>query len=301
MTVSYRYLHSENIYTGTRERPDIKEAGTEPRITVNSFDLSFRYGFHQRFSTTVTIPIINAKGNTIQPDGVRRDAGPGTQVADIRAMGTYWLFDPQTHFDGNLAIGAGVKLPNANKAANRTVITSNGSVRTIADISQQPGDGGWGIILEAQWYQRAFKYITAYASAFYMFSPKNHNGVEPPQSINSPADPFFMSVPDQYSVRGGFSFPLWSDKGLSMGLGGRIDGMPVTDAFGGNDGFRRPGYSIYIEPGVTFVTGRNVFNFWAPVALARNVQTSVFDAARGVGTSGGVADFLILVGYTRRF
>lgn len=132
-----------------------------------------------------------------------------------------------------------------------------------------------------------------------MFSPKNTNGVEPPQS-NNPADPFFMSVPDQYHVRAGFNFPL-PEKRISIGLGACIDGIPVTDAFGDNDGFRRPGHAVYIEPGVTFATGTNVFNFWVPVALARNMKTSVFDAHRGVQTAGGLADFLIMVGYTRRF
>lgn len=300
MTLSYRYLHSENIFVGTQERPEIKAAGVEPQITANSFDVSFRYGFNQRFSTRVTVPVVNAKASTIHADGVRRTTGPGTQLADIRAVGTFWVFDPKTHLDGNLAIGAGVKIPTADKAATSTFFALNGPVARTADISQQPGDGAWGVILEALWYQRAFKDITAYAAGFYLLNPKNTNGVEPHQSRN-PADPFFMSVPDQYSVRAGLNFPLLPEKGLYMGLGGRIDGMPVTDVFGDNDGFRRPGYSVYIDPGVTFVAGRNVFNFWVPVALSRNVQTSVFDAQRGVQTRGGVADFLILFGYTRRF
>lgn len=187
VTVSYRFLHSENIFVGTKERPEIKAAGVEPQIAPNSFDLSFRYGFNKRFSTTVTIPNVNAKGSIIHGDGVRRTTGPGTQLADLRAVGTFWVFDAKTHLDGNLAIGAGLKISTANKAATSTFFTLDGPVARTADISQQPGDGGVGIILETQWYQRVFKDITAYAAGFYMFNPKNTNGVEPRQTRN-PAD-----------------------------------------------------------------------------------------------------------------
>ena len=300
MTISYRFLHSENIYVGSQERPQIKAAGLEPQINANSFDFSFRFGLAKRFSTTVTAPIIHSAASIVHPDGVRRDIGPGAKVADLRVVGTFWVFDPETHFDGNLSVGFGVKTPSANEASNGTFFTPSGPMERPVDISQQPGDGGWGIIFEGSWYQRAFKNTTAYAAGFYMFSPENTNGVVPPQS-NNLADQFFMSVPDQYHARAGLNLPLWPDQGLAASLGVRVDGIPVTDAFGDSDGFRRPGYIVYIEPGVTFMKGKNAFNFWVPVAVARSIHTSTLDAQRGVLTGGGLADFLVLLGYTRRF
>ena len=298
-TLSYRFLHSENIYIGTDFQPQIKAAGAEPRINVNSFDLSFRYGITQRFSATLTTPFIHSSASVVHPDGVRRSGGPGVELGDLRFQGNVWLLDPLTHPNGNVALSLGVKIPSANEASTGTTFTPSGPVNKPLDISQQPGDGGWGIILEGQWFQKAFKNVVAYASGFYLFNPRNSNGVEPPQS--NATNRFFMSVPDQYSARAGLSIPVWAAKGISLSLGGRVDGMPVTDVFGGSDGFRRPGYVVFFEPGVTWSPGKNRLHFSTPIAVNRSIQTSLLDANRGVRTGGGLADFVILAGYSRRF
>ena len=47
---------------------------------------------------------------------------------------------------------------------------------------------------------------------------------------------FFMSVPDQFNARAGLTFPVWTAKGVSLSLSGRLDGIPVTDVFGGSAG-----------------------------------------------------------------
>ncbi len=299
MNTSYRFLHSDDIYIGTDFQPQITAAGNEPRLDVNSFDLSLRYGISQRFSATVTVPFIHSTASVIHPDGIRRDVGPGAQLGDLRVQGSFWLRDPLTHPNGNMAVGLGVKVPTANEASTGTTFTPSGPVKQPVDISMQPGDGGWAIILEGQWFQKAFKNIVAYAAGFYLFNPRNTNGVEPPQS--NATNRFFMSVADQYSASAGFTIPVWADKGLSLSLGGRVDGIPVTDIFGGNDGFRRPGHIFYFEPGLTWSLAKNSFNVSAPLALKRSIQTSVLDESRDVRTGGGLADFLILAGYSRRF
>lgn len=299
MTISYRFLHSENIYIGTEEQQQIKAAALEPRFDLNSFDLSFRYGISQRFSATVTVPLIHSKASLRHPDGIRRTGGLGVKLGDLRFEGSFWLLDPSTHPGGNLALSFGVKIPSANEASTGTFFTAGGPVEQPVDIAMQPGDGGWGIIIESQWFQQAFMNTIAYAAGFYLSNPRNTNGVEPPQS--SAANRFFMSVPDQYSVRAGLVIPVWAEQGISLSLGGRVDGMPVRDVFGDSDGFRRPGYVIYFEPGVTWSSEKNTFNFGLPIAVRRSIQTSVLDASRGVQTGGGLADFLILAGYSRRF
>ena len=299
MTLSYRFLHSENIYIGTDVQPQISAAGVEPRFDVNSFDLSFRYGITQRFSATVTVPFIHSKASLVHPDGVRRTGGLGVELGDMRFGGNFWLLDPLTHPNGNVAVSLGFKTPSANEASTGTTFTPDGPVNGPVDIAMQPGDGGWAIILEGQWFQKAFKNTIAYASGFYMFNPRNTNSVEPPQS--NATNRFFMSVPDQYSARAGLTIPVWAAKGISLSLGGRVDGIPVTDVFGGSDGFRRPGYVVFFEPGVTWGLGKNTFNFGAPIAVRRSIQTSVLDGSRSVRTGGGLADFLILAGYSRRF
>ncbi len=195
MNLSYRFLHSDDIYIGTDYQPQIKAAGSEPRLDVNSFDLSLRYGISQRLSATLTVPLIHSTASTIHPDGIRHSGGPGTMLGDIRVQGSLWLRDPLTHPNGNMAVGLGVKVPSANEASTGTRFTPSGPVKQTLDISQQPGDGGWAIILEAQWFQKAFKNIIDYATGFYLFNPRNTHGAEPPQS--NATNRFFMSVPDQ--------------------------------------------------------------------------------------------------------
>mgnify|MGYP005725459205 CR=1 FL=1 len=301
-TISYRYLNSENVFIGTDEQPQVKEAGREPRHTRHSIDLSVRYAFNQRLSATFTAPLIH-QSTTFPIGGVRQDISTGLMLGDIRVQGGLWLFNPLKHPNGNLALGIGLKIPTGNEAATVTPTFPDGPRTIAADIADQPGDGGWGIILEGRWYQKAFLNTTAYASGFYLFNPRNTNDVEPlvlifPLYENSH---FLTSVPDQYGARAGLSFPLWPDKGLSLSAGGRIIGVPVTDAVGGSDGFRRPGYVISLEPGITWSAAGNILSVSAPVAIKRSVLTSKLDESLGVQTAGGQAGFLILASYSQLF
>src|SRR5207244_9017864 len=96
-------------------------------------------------------------------------------------------------------------------------------------------------------FRRAF----AYVSGSYLISPRGVSGV----SARSPGDSSW-SVPDVYSGRLGLAYALWPDEGISVSLGGRIDGLPVHDVVGGGgDGFRQAGYGIVAAPGVAVRRG----------------------------------------------
>ena len=87
-----------------------------------------------------------------------------------------------------------------------------------------------------------------------------------------------------------------------MSFGGRVDGVPVRDVIGGgDDGFRRPGYTVYVEPSIGWTTGKNFFSVSGPVAVERNRERSIRDLQGGVTGVGGLADYLIVASYTRRF
>ena len=66
-----------------------------------------------------------------------------------------------------------------------------------------------------------------------------------------------MSVGDQYLGRFGVSFAGAGWHGWSFGVGGRLEGMPAWDVFGGDEGFRRPGYTIAIEPHFAWSSPKN--------------------------------------------
>jgi hypothetical protein len=68
-----------------------------------------------------------------------------------------------------------------------------------------------------------------------------------------------MSVSDQYLYRGGISHAVPGVKRLFASIGGRIEGVPVRDAFGQSNGFRRPGYAIDVIPGSCMWLGSETF------------------------------------------
>ena len=110
-----------------------------------------------------------------------------------------------------------------------------------------------------------------------------------------------MSVPDQYMARAGVNFSLHN---LVLSAGVRDECLPVHDLIGGSDGFRRPGYIISAEPGVTYKLKRATLYAFVPVALVRDRTQSVPDkittALTGKFTNGDAAfaDYLINVGVT---
>jgi hypothetical protein len=116
-----------------------------------------------------------------------------------------------------------------------------------------------------------------------------------------------MSIADSYLGRAGFEYVLWPKQGLTLSLAGRIEGVPVYDAVGGSDGFRRPGFAISIEPGIDLTVNSWSVSLYIPVAVYRNREQSVPDkqlsAATGISRHGDAAfaDFLVMFKVTKRF
>ena len=111
------------------------------------------------------------------------------------------------------------------------------------------------------------------------------------------------SVPDQSMIRGGIAAGIWPKIGLSGSLGARWEGIPAHDLIGGSDGWRLPGYSVSIEPGMSISHGKDYLSVTAPVAVYRYGIVSV-PFARTHDPLGGIAsfsDFQINVTYSHTF
>ncbi|MFN5440099.1 MAG: hypothetical protein ACK5AB_09365, partial [Bacteroidota bacterium] len=108
-----------------------------------------------------------------------------------------------------------------------------------------------------------------------------------------------MSVPDQYMYRAGINY---MKKSFGASIGYRREGIPAKDLIGGSNGFRRPGYVVSVEPGLSFEKKKMVYFVNLPVALQRNRTQSMPDMIRtqktGVYFKGDAAfaDYLINVG-----
>jgi hypothetical protein len=209
-----------------------------------------------------------------------------------------WLQNPATHTEGNVALGLGIKAATGSNTVSSSYYTATGPVPFTAHQGIQPGDGGWGIILQAQAYRKLFRRAFAYVSGSYLLSPRALSGV----AARFPGDSSW-SVPDIYSGRLGLSYALWPDEGISVSLGGRIDGLPVHDRVGGGDnGFRQPGYVILVDPGVAVARGGETFTLSVPVRVRANRERNTLEWQSGrPGGGGDFAKALVFLGYSHRF
>ena len=292
-SLGYRWLHSHRHFVGGEEQPQRRANGTEVINDVHTFDLTAAYAVTERFSLSLALPFVHAdrsslyehKGNA---SGERYHTQAGG-LGDVRLVGTVWLLDPPKHANGNFALGVGVKAPTGDYEATDIFQRTTGPAVRYVDSSIQPGDGGWGVILEAQGFRKVFKNTFAYMNAAYVMNPRE-------RILNTG-----YSVWDSYLLRAGLSCAIWPSKGLALSLGGRMEGVPVEDWFGGSEGFRRPGYAVSIEPGITWTHRKLSVNVAAPVAIERNRERNVTDIRTGRHGDAAFADYIITSTISYRF
>jgi hypothetical protein len=332
MGFSWRYQKSDRHFTGNHEDTERQAEGSEVINKVNLLELALTRTVTPRFSFTIGIPyFMGERSNPIrdpsQPDNEfgnspveARTITQARGMGDITFVPHWFVWDPETHTNYNLSLGFGIKLPTGdnNVQDTRQARTNDptipddiepfelhNEVRTV-DQSIQPGDGGFGAVADMQGFLRFGEGKGAgYLTATYLINPENQNGVATYRGSdedllpNASGSEAYMSVADQYLVRlGGTWFP--SPK-VGLSLGGRIEGIPVHDFIGDSDGFRRPGYATAIEPGFSYTSGPHTFSLNVPIALHRNRTPSVPDIEEGDGGDAAFADYLIIIGYFRRF
>ena len=90
-------------------------------------------------------------------------------------------------------------------------------------------------------------------------------------------------------------------RGVALSVAMRDEGVPARDLIGREDGFRRPGYAVSIEPGLEFARGRNLWSFSYAIALHRDRTRSVQDIVAGTHGDAAFADSVLFLGYSRSF
>jgi hypothetical protein len=309
--VNYRYFKSFRHFRGTEEEPDRLANNTEVINHSHAWDFFATYGINDRLYTSITIPtVINTRSSLYEHGRNERNVTFSRGLADIRFGFGYWVFDMEKSPNGNLALGLGVKLPTGNYNASDIFynVGPNGEPQTRpVDQSIQPGDGGFGVTVDFQFYQKITTDVFSYASGFYLINPRETNGVRTFRETLSPIlqNESIMAVPDQYSLRGGLSYNI--SPTISSSLGARFDCVPVKDLIGGNEGFRRPGNVLSVDPGVSFMKSNFVINLNVPFAVRRERPQSITDLQTeqltGTPRNGDAAfsDYVINLGVTYRF
>jgi hypothetical protein len=303
-----RGLRSHDHYNGTVEQTQRQDQHTYVVNKQASLDLAGTYALTRRFNMTLAVPIVRASWSIPLPvtSTGQRNEQNAQGIGDVTVTGRYWMFDPEAHRRGNLSLGLGMKAPTGKDDVTDTYPYINGATPQdkAVDQSIQPGDGGWGAIVEINGFKRIGS-ASYYGSGTYLINPRDTNdtpsiivGLVPGAAANPAlAGRIKNSVPDQYVLRTGMAFALGKSP-FAVALGFRMEGLPRYDLIGESHGFRRPGYETFAEPGFYYSRGNDTWSVNVPIALKRNRLPDPYTGNPGDAT---FPNHIYLVSYTHRF
>ncbi len=308
LNINNRYFMSFRHFVGTAEQKQRETLGTQVINESFSTDFTLTHTINSRWMLAFNLPIIaNHRSSLYEHDGKKRHSTRSFGIGDIRFTAYKWLLDPATHYRANIQLGLGIKLPTGDyKYQDKFFVNDSTKILGPVDQSIQLGDGGTGFSAELNGYYNFTPNLTVYGNFYYLSNPREQNGVSTTRGRTASAAAIangsdVMSVPDQYLVRAGGNYTF---KKITLSAGARYECLPAKDIIGGSNGFRRPGYIISAEPGITYSTKKVNFYGTLPIALKRNRTQSVPDKIRtsltGVYTKGDAAfsDYTLNIGCT---
>jgi hypothetical protein len=236
----------DRAFQGTNPFPDLDPNG--PINKQHALTGELTYGLTERWNLSVSAPWYN-NGFAVRRAGPASSTPyfqdtPVSGIGDLSARARYWLLSTDNP-ERNISLSGGVKLPTGPSNRRGTV----GGRDVPADVSIQLGDKAWGVATGVSAF-RDFSRLSLYGTSHYLFTPRNTTGVptffgsltnSSNSVVNSAADQFSSQIGGAYVMRRGWPVPS---------VAYRIEGVPVNDAFGKSDGFRRPGMIGFIEPGI---------------------------------------------------
>ena len=313
-STAYRWLHSDRHFVGSEEQRERQREGSEVVNDSHFVDFSFTYKWNDRYSTTLAIPLVTHDRSSVVRNSQRailkRYHTQSSGLGDIRLLTDMWVIDPAKDSRGNVLVGLGVELPTGKKDVTDIFEFYNAATGTIGterrnvDQSIQPGDGGYAVLLDLYAYRQLTDRFTGFFNGSYSVTPEEKNGV-----LTRRGNPFEaeMSIMDSFVARGGVEFKPASQHGLILSLGARVEGVPVNDLVGGSEGFRRPGYSISVEPGAVFSRSDWTASLYVPLSIYRNRTQSVPDKQLSAQTNtfrqgdAAFADALVQFAFNKSF
>jgi len=295
-SLASRNLVSNDHYNGTVEQVQRQTLQNYVTNRQNLVDFAISRAMTNRLALTVAIPYVNSSWASRDPafplPAERHEiAQNGRGLGDISAIGRYWLFDTETHETWNIAAGGGVKFPTGNADAQDRFPgrTDPANVPRYVDQSVQPGDGGWGLMMEAHGF-KSMNRLFLFGSGSYLANPKDMNDTPSILTVlgistaaGTPnAGLGVNSVPDQYMTRLGASVGIW--KGIGGSVAWRMEGLRRYDLFGDSHGWRRPGTEMFIEPGLSYSYGGHTITFNVPLGYYYNRKPNPYTGNAGDAT-----------------
>jgi hypothetical protein len=326
---NYRYFHSFRHFIGKEEQPQRQttgggfdangvEQGNAVNIYSHAVDINFSYGLTNRIQLNATLPYVNNERSQVLSQTTPvvdkfRYSVYAKGIADVRLSVNYWLFDPIKAQKGNIMLGLGLKLNTGRHDVKDEAPQTDGTIKNVVmDQAIQPGDGGVGYAIEFQGFRKLVGTLYAFANGYYLFNPTESNGSFKSAPKPGLAGYEIYASPDQYFGRLGFMSPVDKNEHLTVSLAGRLEGIPAYDAFGGQVAYRRPGYVIATEIGLSYRYGKHGISLFMPYNIVKNRIKSAADIAENELNEftpnykekhgdAAFADYSINVGYTYRF
>ena len=306
LSLNYRYYKSYKHFVGENEQKLRVDTGSNVINHSNTIDVVVTHELNDRWSLALDAPILaNSRSSLYEHDRIHRNSTHSFGLGDVRFTAYRWMLDPAKSEHFNLQLGLGIKLPTGDyKYQDKFHVSDTSTVTGPVDQSIQLGDGGTGFTVEANTFYNFSKVVSLYGNFYYLLNPREQNGVSTarggiPSSQTIQIGSDVMSVPDQYLIRIGANL---SFNKFMFSAGVRHECLPVHDLIGGSQGFRRPGYIISEEQGISYNFKKVNVYAYVPVALVRNRTQSVPDknktALTGVYAQGDAAfaDYTINIG-----
>ena len=294
LNITNRYFTASKSYRGDKFFSD-----TLVENKIYTMNISILRLLNNGWSIALTLPIsANSRTNGADHKGVFSYPKYTTRafgMGDLRITAYKWLFNPSTSQRGNIQAGIGVKLPTGNYAYEDYFVRNDStSILAPVDQSIQLGDGGTGITAELNAFYTIGKKIHLFGQGYYLINPRAQNGVSNlkgrlPTATQIKNNTTVMSVPDQFTIRGGLSYEL---KHFDLTAGLRYESVPVNDLIGGNKGFRRAASILSIEPGVTYKMKSILVFGLVGIPVRRNIMQNTQNDM----TPAGFADIVYTLG-----
>jgi hypothetical protein len=220
-----------------------------------------------------------------------------------------WIRNPVKAPRNNLSVGLGLLMPTGKDNVQNTVNTNTTGtgaaveVTSPVDYSIQPGNGGWGLVMQWMGYQRQGKNLVFYFDGDYIATQGGTNGIQRSATLST-TQPLnnYVAISDQYLLEAGISFPVSHVKGLSATFGPRDEGVPAYNLFpNSNAGFRRPGFAVTAGPAAQYSRGANLFTAGVYKAVHRDRTGSYPDSVYGSHGDAAFAQYVWLASLTHRF
>lgn len=292
VSFAYRWQDSFRHFVGDVEQPQRVAQNTQQENKIHLFDVALSYQLSRRWSLNMSAPFMDADRINHRTSGVTHAAGLG----DMTFGAKFWIWRPPTESHANIQVGFSLKVPTGQPDVTSLITgtATPSTTPTTVDQSIQLGDSGTGVAIDYLAYKNLPYRLTLFSTGVYLLNPKNTYTPTTPSART-------LSVPDQYLFRGGIGYAVPKLRGIAISIAGRDEGVPARDLIGREDGFRRPGYGISIEPGLEFSRGRSLFSFSYAIAVHRDRTRSVQDVAAGTHGDAAFADNILLFGVSRTF